>query len=80
MFLWRNKKNINTFELKKNPILSRAMCCFVGSTCGDIPIVLECLDVMVNKRKRQVCFILFCECEIVKYSNTGPSCSKPRDP
>ena len=25
-----------------------------GCTGGDIPIVLECLDVMVNKRKRQV--------------------------
>ena len=27
---------------------------FVGCTCGDIPIVLECLDIIVNKRKRQV--------------------------
>ena len=31
-----------------------------GCTGGDIPIVLECLDVMVNKRKRQVRLQLVC--------------------
>ena len=49
--LFTTKTFISNMILLNNSI---AMFSTAGCTGGDIPIVLECLDVMVNKRKRQV--------------------------
>ena len=66
MFLWRNKKNINTFGLKKS-ILSRAMHKYLEVTKngGDIGVLLSepQLEECTQRQLRSTC-------------RSGPGCSK----